>query len=66
MSPKFCERELHIGYAAYATVLVDYNNYLREVYAQHLLATPLRIGGPQRTVEVNESQFERRKYHAGS
>ena len=47
---KFCERELRIGY----TTVVDYSNYLREVCAQHLLAT-LRIGGSQLTVEIDES-----------
>ena len=60
-SIKFCERELGIGH----TTVVDYNNFLREICANHLLANPRQIGGPQTTVEIDESQFVRRKNHVG-
>lgn len=60
-SIKFCERELNISPAT----VVDYNNYLREVCAHHLLTNPRRIGGPNTTVEIDESQFVRRKNNVG-
>ena len=45
--------------------LVDWNNFLRELCAADLLANPIAIGGPNTTVEVDESLFTRRKYHQG-
>lgn len=60
-SIKFCERELEIDDNA----VIDWNNYLREVCAAHLLANPRIIGGPNTTVEIDESLFSRRKNHVG-
>ena len=43
------------------TTIVDWNNYMREVCAQVLLADPPRIGGVGLTVEIDESLYVRRK-----
>lgn len=60
-SIKFCEEELDIGNNA----VIDWNNYLREVCANTLINTPMVIGGPNQTVEIDESLFTRRKNHQG-
>ena len=58
---EFCERELHMN----KNTVVDWNNYLREVCAMDLLQNRVQIGGPNMTVEVDESLFARRKNHQG-
>ena len=60
-SIEFCERELLLN----KNTVVDWNNYLREVCAADLLQNPLAIGGPNTTVEIDESLFSRRKNHQG-
>ena len=57
----FVQEELGIGKDA----TIDFNNYLREVCAADLLANPILIGGPNMTVEVDESLFSRRKNRQG-
>ena len=44
---------------------MDWNNFLREICAADLLANPIAIGGPNTTVEVDDSLFTRRKNHQG-
>uniref|UniRef100_A0A0L8GRY1 ISXO2-like transposase domain-containing protein n=1 Tax=Octopus bimaculoides TaxID=37653 RepID=A0A0L8GRY1_OCTBM len=56
-SIKFYEHELEMK----ANCVVDWNNYLREVCAAHILANPRVIGGPNMTVEINKSVFTKRK-----
>ena len=46
-------------------LVVDWNNFLREVCAHDLLANPPVLGGPGMDVEVDESLFSRRKNHQG-
>lgn len=58
---KFTEKELDIC----QETTVDWNNYLREVCAFHLLQNPIIIGGPGTTVEIDESVFTRRKSNVG-
>jgi transposase-like protein len=60
-SISFCENELEIGKNA----VIDWNNYLREVCANILITNPIVIGGPNTTVEIDESLFTRRKNHMG-
>ena len=60
-SIKFCKRHLNLS----NKTVIDYNNFLREVCATDLLASPTRIGGPNTTVEIDESQFSRRKNNVG-
>lgn len=60
-SISFCECELGIGKEA----VIDWNNYLREVCASTLLANPVILGGPNTTVEIDESLFSRRKNAVG-
>ena len=57
----FCERELEID----KNTVVDWNNFLRELCAAEIIANPIAIGGPNTTVEVDESLFARRKNHHG-
>jgi len=60
-SINFCERELEIGKGA----AIDWNNYLREVCANTLLMNPTVIGGPNTTMEIEESLFSWHKNHMG-
>ena len=60
-SRDFCERKLEI----YKKPVVDWNNFLREVFAAELIANPIAIGGPNTTVKVDESFFASRKNHQG-
>eukprot|EP00106_Octopus_bimaculoides_P016276 XP_014783718.1 PREDICTED: uncharacterized protein LOC106878887 [Octopus bimaculoides] len=60
-SVNFCEHELEMK----ASCIVDWNNYLREVCAAHILSNPKVIGGPNMTVEIDESLFTKRKSCAG-
>jgi transposase-like protein len=60
-SIRFCKIELLLS----EKTIVDYNNYLREVCAAYLLRNPKQIGGLNKTVEIDESLFSRRKNNMG-
>ena len=60
-SIEFCKTELRLS----SKTVVDWRNFLHEVCAAELLANPVVLGGPGRVVEVDESQFSRRKNHQG-
>jgi hypothetical protein len=60
-SIKYCERELSMNH----NTIMDSNNYLREVCCWKLQQNNLAIGGPNTTVEIDESMFVRRKNHVG-
>ena len=61
-SIRYCEHELGV----LAKTTVDWNNNMvSKVCAMELLANPVILGGPGRTVEVDESQFSRRKAPSG-
>lgn len=60
-SIKFCEDELNINH----NTIVDYKNYMREVCADNILKNPMMIGGENKTVEIDETLYSKRKYNRG-
>lgn len=58
----FISRELRIGSDH---TVVDWKNFSREVCLSILKLDNEKIGGPGRTVEIDESKFGKRKYHRG-
>lgn len=58
---KFCSKELNMS----LHTITDWKNYLREVCANSLLQTPVKLGGPGLTVEIDESCFTKRKNNVG-
>lgn len=44
---------------------VDWASFCRQVVEQAFVANKQKIGGPGKTVEVDESKFGRRKHHRG-
>jgi transposase-like protein len=45
--------------------ITDWNNFTRDVCAQYFLDDPQIIGGPNMTVEIDESKFGHRKHNRG-
>ena len=41
--------------------IVNWRNYVRDIFAEHFIRNPLWIGGPGHSVEIDESAFERGK-----
>ncbi|KFD49264.1 hypothetical protein M513_09816 [Trichuris suis] len=58
-STKFCSKELGLS----ANCSVSWKRLLREVATESLLSNPLIIGGPNRTVEVDETLYSKSKSH---
>ncbi|XP_029649232.1 uncharacterized protein LOC115222964 [Octopus sinensis] len=56
-SIRFCIEELGINHGT----AVDYNSYVREICAEDLLRHPVQIGGPGKTVDLDEIVFSRSK-----
>lgn len=55
------EREVGIDSEA----ICNWRSFARDIYAEHFIRHPLRIGGPGHTVEIDESAFVRRKHNVG-
>ncbi|XP_014790296.1 uncharacterized protein LOC106883699 [Octopus bimaculoides] len=45
--------------------VTDWRNYCRDVCAEYYIAQNIKLGGPNRIVEIDESAFVRRKYNVG-
>ena len=45
--------------------IVNWRNYVRDIFAEYFIRHPLQIGGPGHTVEIDESAFVRRKANVG-
>ncbi|KFD68684.1 hypothetical protein M514_19127 [Trichuris suis] len=60
-STKFCSKELGLS----TNCSVSWKRLLREVAAESLLSNPLVIGGPNCTVEVDETLYAKSKFHRG-
>uniref|UniRef100_A0A0L8I0A4 ISXO2-like transposase domain-containing protein n=1 Tax=Octopus bimaculoides TaxID=37653 RepID=A0A0L8I0A4_OCTBM len=56
-SIKFCKSKLQMK----ANCVVQWNNYLREVCAAHILANSRVIGGHSMTAEIDENMCTKRK-----
>ena len=41
--------------------IVNWRNYVRDIFAEYFIRHPLQIGGPGHIVEIDESAFVRRK-----
>lgn len=50
---KFCEKELQINHE----IAVDWKNYKQEVSVNNVFTNRTVIGGPGRTVKIDESFF---------
>ena len=45
--------------------VTDWKNFLRDICAEYFIANPVRLGGPNATVQIDESLFVRRKNNRG-
>ena len=60
-SYKSLAREIRIKSEA----MCNWRNFIRDVYGEHLIRNPVRIGGVGCTVEIDESAFVKRKHNVG-
>ena len=58
-SYKSLAREIRIESEA----ICNWRNFIRDVYVEHLIRNPVRIGGVGRTVEIDESAFVKKKHN---
>ena len=49
-----------------SATITDWAKRCREVMLDYLLGSSQQIGGPNKTVDVNDSKFGRRKYNRGN
>ena len=60
-STKFCADEFDM----YSDTVTDCKSYKSDVCASSQLRNPVLIGGPGKTVQVDESCFSSRKFEVG-
>ncbi|XP_029657075.1 uncharacterized protein LOC115231130, partial [Octopus sinensis] len=54
-------QECHLANVA----VTDWRNFCRDICAEYYVAQNIKLGGPNRIVEIDESAFVRRKYNVG-
>lgn len=57
--PAEIELQLKIGHA----IMTDWSSFCREVLINNVIENSTKIGGPEKTVELNKSKFGKRKYN---
>ena len=55
------QREHHFS----SPTIADWGQYCKEVMLEYVKGSPQRLGGPNKTVEIDESKFGRRKHGKG-
>ena len=45
--------------------IVNWRNFIRDIYAEYFVRHPLRIGGPGHVVEIDESAIVWCKHNVG-
>ncbi|XP_029652239.1 uncharacterized protein LOC115225419 [Octopus sinensis] len=60
-SVQFCVEKLGMSHST----AVEYNCFVREICAEDLIRNPVKIGGPGKIVEMDETVFSRLKYNHG-
>jgi transposase-like protein len=58
----FIKKQVIIGSSA---TLVRYSKMCREILVENFINNGKMIGGPGKTVEIDESKYDKRKYHRG-
>jgi transposase-like protein len=58
----FIKKQVNIGSSA---TLVRYSKMCREILVENFIKNGKMIGGPGKTVEIDESKYGKRKYHRG-
>ena len=58
-------RSLHREVGIESEAITNWQNFIRDDFAEYLLRHPVVIGGDGRTVEIDESAFLRKKHNVG-
>ena len=62
---KLTEKQAKHEFGMSSRTVVDWKMFLRDICAEYLVTNPVRLSGPRVIVEIDESQFTRRKYNHG-
>lgn len=58
---EFCDKDLGLS----RSTVIKYNNLVLEACAEDLLSNPIKVGGPEKIVDVHEAVFSRPKFNKG-